>query len=136
MNRTAPRGFVLPAVVILLAIAALLVVDALRGAALTQALASAAHLRLRAFEAAEGGLAATQGTLATGRNPPALLEGSPSTGVSASTTARLELVETVAAGYSANRVHAQRWRVRSEGRAARGTHITLEAGFTRRVAAP
>jgi hypothetical protein len=49
---------------------------------------------------------------------------------------RPELVETMTTGYSANRVLAQRFRVQSTGRAARGTQVSVEAGFTRRIAAP
>jgi len=53
-------GFLLPAVAVLLAAAALLVGDALRGAALDQALVGAARDRQRAFEAAEIGLVQAQ----------------------------------------------------------------------------
>jgi Tfp pilus assembly protein PilX len=136
MKQRAARGFVLPAIVLLLALGALLVVDAVRGATLTQALAGAARQRLRAFDAAESGVAAAQGALAALRDPPAITEAAPAAGVTSTTRVRLELIETMTAGYSANRVLAQRFRVQSTGRAARGAQVSVEAGFTRRIAAP
>ena len=130
MRRPARNGFVLPGVAILLALAALLVLDAVRGAALSQALSSATRLRQRAFEAAESGVARIQSALILDET---VLE---TDAPDFETGVRLELVETLVPGFSANRVRALRYRAQSTGHAPRGTRITLEAGFTRLQSAP
>jgi len=130
------RGFLLPLVAVLLTAAAALVLDGLRGAALDQALATSLRERQRGFEAAEIGLAEAQVRLSASpllpREETVRVDDASSALVVSETVERDALPE----GFSAGRLVAHRLRVRSTGSTARGTRITLEAGFTRLESLP
>lgn len=131
-----PRGFVLPAVMVMTGLAAVMSAGALLSSVQASALSSRQALRLRAFEAAEGGLARAATVLERTPPPvPPLLDHRREGGGSARVHLMLDHVDLLPAGYSAGAVRAQRWRIRSEGRHG-NARVALVAGFTRHVPAP
>jgi type II secretory pathway component PulK len=138
MNRERPRrhdrGVALPVALALLLILALLLTQALGGAAGETALVANYQFRQAAFEAAEGGLVAgRQRLLSTdGVSPPPLdraVDGSP---VDRSVTQfSYRGVGNVVAGYSADRFVPRHFELRSTGRSARGARIVLTEGVDR-----
>lgn len=130
------RGFVLALVLVLLIAAALLAAEALSGAAVEQALASAARGRQRAFEAAEFGLVRAESSLRGGNPPPAPESRTLTDTSSVRITVDLMAVDPLPPGFSAGRAVARRLRIRSEGRDSGGARLLLEAGLSRLEPAP
>jgi Tfp pilus assembly protein PilX len=123
-------GFALPIVTILIAMAALLALESLSAASQATGAATSARLRQRAFNAAETGLARTLAAL--DRNGPR-----PDTTHSLAPDERadvhheLTMIERLPEGFSAGRVRAERYAIRSIGRVGSGHRIELSAGATR-----
>lgn len=137
MNATANhRGFALPIVLVLLTMGALLAGDSLRAASVSQAQGVASRLRLRAFAAAETGLAHAEATLQSTGALPANGTLALDDGVTATIAAQLIEVDTLPHGFSAGRVATQRFRIQSVGAAARGARLELELGLARQVTLP
>ena len=138
MNRTRTgrpdRGVALPVALSLLLILALLLTQALGGAAGTTALVANHQFRQAAFEAAEGGLVAGRQRLLTsdGLSPPPLeraVDGSP---VDRSVTVFSYRGDGAAvAGYSVDRFVPRHFDLRSTGQSARGARIVLTEGIDR-----
>jgi hypothetical protein len=133
--RRRTRGFVLASVLILLALSALLVLDALGGAASATALATRLQLRQRAFDAAEAGLAGAAAALA-GSELPAPRVLTSEHGVSARVTTQVDALDTLPLGFSAGRFAVQRLHVTAVAQAPRNTTVELQSGYSRRIALP
>jgi hypothetical protein len=137
MNATANKhGFALPIVLVLVTLGALLAGDAMRAGAVSQAQVVASRQRLRAFAAAETGLAHAETTLESKGSLPASSSLALDEGVTATIAGRLIEVDHLPVGFSANRVATQRFRIQSIGAAARGAQVELELGLARQVALP
>jgi hypothetical protein len=130
------RGFVLALVLVLLVAAALLAVEALSGAAVEQALASAARGQQRAFEAAEFGLARAESGVHAGGSPPPQESRTLTDHSRVQIDIELMAVDPLPAGFSLGRVVARRFRATSEAAEPGGARLTLAAGFTRLEPAP
>ena len=128
------RGVALPVALLLLLILALLLTQALGGAAGETALVANHQFRQAAFEAAEGGLVAgRQRLLATGGVSPApvdrAVDGSP---VDRSLTEFSYRGEGAAVtGYSIDRFVPRHFELRSTGQSARGARVVLAEGIDR-----
>ena len=128
------RGVALPVALSLLLILALLLTQALGGAAGTTALVANHQFRQAAFEAAEGGLVAGRQRLLTsdGLSPPPLeraVDGSP---VDRSVTEFSYRGEgAVVAGYSVDRFVPRHFELHSTGQSARGARVALTEGIDR-----
>lgn len=127
-GRTQQQGFVLAAVLILSGLAALMVLDALTGAALAHATVTRLQLRQEAFEAAEGALAAQTLRIATGAAPPG--EDGPARFV-VQTTARMHTTEAAPDGYSAGRFRLEHFDLEAAVSGPRGTQLVLQSGLAR-----
>jgi Tfp pilus assembly protein PilX len=129
MSRAA--GFALPLALVLLVVLALLLAQALGGVAGDAALAANQQFREAAFEAAESGLVAAKATVAASPALPSMpIERSVSGSEVERSSTRISVVGDDAAptGYSLDRFELRHLDLRSTGRAARGTTVTLVEG--------
>jgi len=128
------RGVALPIALTLLLILALLLTQALGGAAGETALVANHQFRQAAFEAAEGGLIAARARVLASDAvalPPLerAIDGSVVEGSVTSFSHRGDGVP--AAGYSLDRFVARHFELRSTGRSSRGASIVLVEGIDR-----
>ena len=131
MNHARPQqGFVLGAVLVLSGLAALLVLDALTGAALAQASVTRLRLRHAAFEAAEGALGAVTERVAADTGA-ALHSNGSRADVSVRASARLTALEPAPVGFSAGRFRLQHFDLEASAAAPRGTELVLQVGLSR-----
>jgi len=133
-------GYALPMALVLLVVLALLLTQALGGAAGEAALAANQQFRQAAFEAAEGGLVAARAAItmpamadAAPPLPTAPLERTVDGGSAERSSTEVVHIsdEVPPVGYSLDRFVLQRLELRSTGRAARGATVTLVEGVDR-----
>jgi Tfp pilus assembly protein PilX len=131
-------GFVLPAVLGIIMLAAFIAIQAASELGSTSLLANQRQLHQRAFEAGESGLIAILDQLQSGATPAALQElGSTAVAVDgAAVETRLAAHSDLPLGYSAGRVLESRYELRSTGHSARGTRVTVTQGVRHLLAAP
>jgi hypothetical protein len=127
---SARAGFVLPVVLGIVLLAGLFAVQAAIESGSTALLATQRQLHQRTFELAERGIAAALDQLGSGTAPagPQILRSavaaSDSSNVTIAATAHLALPQ----GFSAGRIVETTYEIRSTGRSARGSNVTVVQG--------